>query len=402
MRFGPGERLCGRYDLRDELGRPGKSGYALAAHDSLTGDEVVCKVGLAPDGSTKAEFKAQLKKLRAVRGRDVVEALGYDEHVADDGCRYPVLILERVQGRDAGAWLATDPGPKERLEILARIASALMSLHAAGIAHGDLDGDGNVLISGDRAALIDPEPQLWGSTDDDVVTEQVGDAGSLSRLIVRVLAGSVPGSEGLTAQLASGTRFTVAAITAELWALLGSPEVPAATLATFRASARYHLAERARRHAAFRSFREQRELAIAGLVSRLEATAGHYGHVLDTPDVDLAVSRERASDDRPLGAFHTRELIMTSGDDPRDVWTVTIRGHGGFRKPLPFDDATLLSSGHSRLVVAGDVVRSSELILRMTDGVATWHVLRGSVEEPLEDAWIQRHIVELSGHTAGD
>ncbi|MBM4042291.1 MAG: hypothetical protein FJ290_27675, partial [Planctomycetes bacterium] len=83
-----------------------------------------------------------LKRLRKHRHPNLVEV--YD---VTEGERPPhYLEMEYVEGPPLEEWLATGPPLRDRLEIIAQVADALDTVHAAGIYHRDIK-PGNILLT---------------------------------------------------------------------------------------------------------------------------------------------------------------------------------------------------------------------------------------------------------------
>jgi tRNA A-37 threonylcarbamoyl transferase component Bud32 len=71
------------------------------------------------------------------------------------------IELELVDGMDLGDW-AKSADLHERMQALARIATALARLHREGLAHGDLNPAGNVRVTPERIVLLDVDSERSG------------------------------------------------------------------------------------------------------------------------------------------------------------------------------------------------------------------------------------------------
>lgn len=168
-RAGVGDRLFALRTQRDErwgvvspraarelLGRDfaavaplasGGEGLVLRARDRADDAEVVVKL-LHPrrleDAGALACFRREAAALEAVGGR------GFPRLRRVDKGRLPFLVLERAPGEPPGATLE----PAARRRVLAGLARALATLHAAGWSHGDVH-PGNLLVAGEAVTLVD-------------------------------------------------------------------------------------------------------------------------------------------------------------------------------------------------------------------------------------------------------
>jgi WD40 repeat protein/tetratricopeptide (TPR) repeat protein len=90
-----------------------------------------------------------LKRLSKYRHPNLVEV--YD---VTEGGRPPYYLeMEYVEGPSLEEWLATDPSLSERLEIIAQVADALDTVHAAGIYHRDIKPSNILLTRREDGAL---------------------------------------------------------------------------------------------------------------------------------------------------------------------------------------------------------------------------------------------------------
>lgn len=132
--------LAGRYTLDVPLG-DSDLGTVWNAHDD-TGPLVVVTLEDDAPEPQQARFRAHAKALVATQHPNLVRALAEGE---ENGV--PYLVLERLAGASLGTRL--DSGPAltvaRVVEIVTLLAEALAVVHAAGIAHGDVE-PGNVLL----------------------------------------------------------------------------------------------------------------------------------------------------------------------------------------------------------------------------------------------------------------
>jgi eukaryotic-like serine/threonine-protein kinase len=115
---------------------------------------VALKVALRP-GDPRAAREALL--LSRVRHPSVPRLWGSGTWQSPEGTLYPWLAMEWVDGVPLYRWtLQPDLSSRERVRVLAQLASALAALHGLGAVHRDLKGE-NVLVrhSDGRAMLTD-------------------------------------------------------------------------------------------------------------------------------------------------------------------------------------------------------------------------------------------------------
>jgi len=91
-----------------------------------------------------------LKRLRKHRHPNLVEVYDVTEH---DRPPY-YLEMEYVEGPTLAEWLAEDPPLGDRLEIIAQVADALDTVHAAGIYHRDIKPSNILLTRRQDGALL--------------------------------------------------------------------------------------------------------------------------------------------------------------------------------------------------------------------------------------------------------
>src|SRR5260221_1401174 len=133
----PGAVIGGRYRVEHVLGRGGMGVVVGATHLEL-GHRVALKV-LKDEHAQDAEVVERL--LREARAVAQLKS----DHVArvlDVGrmkSGVPYIVMEYLEGRDAGALLAMGPLPvSDAVGIIAQACEALAEAHAAGIIHRDI------------------------------------------------------------------------------------------------------------------------------------------------------------------------------------------------------------------------------------------------------------------------
>lgn len=139
-----GERLAGRYELKEVLGEGGM-GIVYRAIQHPLARSVAVKVLLGQfshDPTKKARFMTEARILAKLRGSHTVSLIDFG--VLDDGIVF--IVMEYLEGGTLRALM--DQGPmaaRRAYSIVQQILRALAEAHAAGIIHRDLK-PGNVLI----------------------------------------------------------------------------------------------------------------------------------------------------------------------------------------------------------------------------------------------------------------
>ncbi len=139
-----------RYTLRLPLGE-NELGSVWTAHDTETGTSVAVLTLEAEAGdAVRARFRDHAERLMGVQHPNVVRAL--DRGDTAEGT--PFLVLELLEGESLAARVAQSALRVERaVEWLAGAAEGLGALHAAGIAHGDVE-PGNVFLAGPKGQEV--------------------------------------------------------------------------------------------------------------------------------------------------------------------------------------------------------------------------------------------------------
>jgi YVTN family beta-propeller protein len=143
----------GGYRLGEQLGRGGMGVVYRAEHIHL-GRTVALKV-LAPELSADKDFRARfLRESRLAATLDHPNIVTVYDAGDIDGSLY--LAMRLVQGEDLSDMLARRHTlePREAVERLEQVGSALDAAHAAGLVHRDVK-PGNVLVEGERCYLTD-------------------------------------------------------------------------------------------------------------------------------------------------------------------------------------------------------------------------------------------------------
>lgn len=153
--------------LEERLGReePGSSGSRIAGGPRFRGEFGEVWKAFNPSDKSRQVFKfcfkrdrlaalkreaRLLKRLHRYRHPNIIEV--YD---VTEGDRPPYYLeMEYADGPTLDAWLAGDPPLGERLEIVAQVADALDTVHAAGICHRDIKPSNILLSRREDGALV--------------------------------------------------------------------------------------------------------------------------------------------------------------------------------------------------------------------------------------------------------
>ncbi|HET9169471.1 MAG TPA: serine/threonine-protein kinase [Actinospica sp.] len=150
------EMIAGRYRRISRVGG-GAMGVVWSAHDEVLGRTVAVKqlrasIGLSSSQIEQAHSRARREARIAARLQHPHAVTVFD--VVDHEGR-PCLVMEYVPSRSLAQILAEDgglPGP-EVARLGARVASALIAAHRAGIVHRDIK-PGNILIGDDGSVKL--------------------------------------------------------------------------------------------------------------------------------------------------------------------------------------------------------------------------------------------------------
>ncbi len=149
------ERI-GSYTIIRELGRGGM-GVVYEAEQQRPRRRVALKVirggTVSPQALRRFEQEAQV--LARLQHPGIAQI--YEAGTADSGTGpQPFFAMELVEGRPLGRFVEKDElGPKERIELLAKVCDAVQHAHERGVIHRDLK-PGNILVSLGRSPA---EPQ---------------------------------------------------------------------------------------------------------------------------------------------------------------------------------------------------------------------------------------------------
>ena len=151
--------LDGRYELLDRLGSGGM-GTVFRAHDRLLDRDVAVKTlrhHVESDEVRRTRLRTEARLAGAVQHPGIVRVLDYGEEPRPDGEATPYVVMQHVEGRPLSA-LLREQGPLDAAStahLLASVADALASAHAAGIVHRDLKPSNILLTPAGDPVLVD-------------------------------------------------------------------------------------------------------------------------------------------------------------------------------------------------------------------------------------------------------
>src|SRR2546421_7739345 len=156
--FAEGELAGGRWRIVRLLGAGGM-GEVYEAEDTELHEHVALKAlpsRLAGDAEAIARLRREVQLARKVTHKNVCRIFDLGLHERD-GHATAFLTMELLSGETLAARLAgAGPlTPDQALPLLAQMAAALDEAHAAGVLHRDLKSANVLLVSGERAMLMD-------------------------------------------------------------------------------------------------------------------------------------------------------------------------------------------------------------------------------------------------------
>jgi tRNA A-37 threonylcarbamoyl transferase component Bud32 len=144
---GPGELVAGRYRVLSEIGQ-GSMGRIFLAEQVSVGRRVALKIinrEMTAKFDMIARFTQEARLLASVRNEHIVDIYDIGETETGD----PFIAMEFVDGPPL-AQIIRDEGPLEAarvVRLLLQIASALATVHAAGVVHRDLKPANIVILT---------------------------------------------------------------------------------------------------------------------------------------------------------------------------------------------------------------------------------------------------------------
>lgn len=145
------------------LRRCGAGSYAAVfecADERVAGRRVAIKISKRADDESRLLFQRQFTLIDQFGGTILSRVYDYAEVGSE---RRPMLVMELLEGAELGTW-AKARSARERVGLFALVLEETRRLRELGIVHGDLKED-NVLVVGDRPRFVDPDPELWGSSE---------------------------------------------------------------------------------------------------------------------------------------------------------------------------------------------------------------------------------------------
>ena len=153
----PGDVVCNRYLLREQIGEGGM-GLVYLADEPALARTVAIKIlhpRLAANRDVVAAFREEAVAASRARHPSCVTIIECNR--LPDGT--PLIVMEHVPGRSLARVIAEESIPMTRaLDLMMQILGALEAAHASGVVHADIKSD-NFLVEtvdgGDHLKLID-------------------------------------------------------------------------------------------------------------------------------------------------------------------------------------------------------------------------------------------------------
>lgn len=354
-----GERLCERYVVEEFLGA-GAHGFCVRALDELMAIRVVCKVAHDPWDISFSDFTQQYEKIVGIRVPDFVAARGFDvDH--HDGERFPVAVLEYVDGQTLDKW-ATGQLDIPRARALGQVATVLAELHRVGVKHGDLRGD-NIIVDGERVVLIDPLPDYGsvsgtGTPSSGSVTDCEFLADLITELLPRLAASEL-------APVVRGLRDTTSLAVRPLDAaqlLFRTARMPPFDPSNLRERGAAFMTQLHEDASTFVKVRDQRHLAIKTLVEEIREVARHY-QIEPIHDIQNVEQEEHSLNRNGSGFLAQHRIQLVSPRHENEIWTIVFEPASDFTKPWP-QEPGLLAWGWSNVARQGGL-GSGRIALRV-------------------------------------
>ena len=145
----------GRYRLLAPVGAGG-AGTLYVAHDDFLDRTVAVKLlRIRHDAAARARPRAEARIAAQLSHQAIAQVLDYGEETIG-GEPSPYLVMQYVEGVTLSELLTGGPLPAARVaDLVAQLADALTSVHAAGVVHRDLKPANIMLTDDGRAILLD-------------------------------------------------------------------------------------------------------------------------------------------------------------------------------------------------------------------------------------------------------
>ncbi|MCP1728251.1 tRNA A-37 threonylcarbamoyl transferase component Bud32 [Natronospira proteinivora] len=147
--FRPGDRLAGKYEVVERLGR-GWEGEVYKVRERATGIERAAKFFYPERNMGNRAVSYHARKLNRLRHCRILIAYLTHDHVKHDGRQVPFLVSEFVEGEVLEEFIRRRPGKRlplfEALHLLHALAAGLEEVHALKDYHGDLHSE-NIIVA---------------------------------------------------------------------------------------------------------------------------------------------------------------------------------------------------------------------------------------------------------------
>ncbi|CAM5401118.1 serine/threonine-protein kinase [Leifsonia shinshuensis] len=287
-----GERVADRYRLVERVGSGGMA-EVFRAHDELLGRDVALKI-FRREFASAEDLQRQQAEVRLLANLSHPSLVTLFDTTSDVDGR-GVLVLEYVDGTDAGARLKAGPLPAPAVAALgADIARALAYIHAKGVVHRDVS-PANILLPGATSSGVAAKLTDLGIArlvDDARITSTGFVIGTASYLSPEQAAGGPVGAPSdvyslglvLLECLTGRREFPGSGMESAAARLARDPDVPATLDPDWRQLLRSMVArEPGERPAAD---------VVAARLGELLASAGPRPQAATAPDADAAADAE--------------------------------------------------------------------------------------------------------------
>src|SRR5262245_59860377 len=150
----PAQLIAGRYELIEPIGE-GSMGRIFLAEQVSVGRRVAVKIinrELGAKYDTIARFQQEARLLASVKNEHIVDIYDIGETEQGD----PYIAMEYVEGRSLAQIVREEQAldPSRVIRISLQVASALATVHEAGVVHRDLK-PANIMLSGELVKILD-------------------------------------------------------------------------------------------------------------------------------------------------------------------------------------------------------------------------------------------------------
>ena len=155
MSLGSAALVAGRYRL-DRLIASDRSAEVWSGTDIELARPVAVKLLHAnAGGEAVSQFRAAACRAASLTHEGMVRIFDYCEPESPDPPQSPFLVMEYIEGQSLADELRAGPlGAARTADIVAQVTAAMQTVHAAGLAHGDIRPEKILLSPGGAAKLF--------------------------------------------------------------------------------------------------------------------------------------------------------------------------------------------------------------------------------------------------------